>query len=209
MSQTDPIVFIVDDDASVLKSLSRLLRSAKLNSVAFSSPQKFLDWYSPHIAGCLVLDVAMPGLDGLQLQQALAAKDSEIPIIFLTGHGDIPMSVRAMKRGAIDFLTKPVNDNDLLEAIRIAIERDRVSRQTRSELNDIRQREATLTPREREVMRCVISGASNKRIARFLGIAEKTVKVHRGRVMEKIAVKSVAELVSLCRKAGILPTPVA
>jgi FixJ family two-component response regulator len=156
-----------------------------------------------------VLDVAMPGLDGLQLQQALIAKGSEIPIIFLTGHGDIPMSVRAMKRGAVDFLTKPVNGEDLLKAIHTAMETDRANRQTRAELDDIRQRESTLTPREREVMRCVISGALNKRIAQLLGIAEKTVKVHRGRVMQKMAARSVAELVSLCREAGITPIPVA
>jgi FixJ family two-component response regulator len=208
MSQAASTVFIVDDDASVLKSLSRLVRSAKLSSVAYSSPREFLDRYDPQTPGCLVLDVAMPGLDGLQLQQALTAKGSEIPIIFLTGHGDIPMSVRAMKHGAIDFLTKPVNADDLLKAIRVAMERDQASRQTRAELDDIRQRESTLTPRELEVMQCMVSGASNKRIARFLSIAEKTVKVHRARVMEKMAVRSMAELVRLCSAAGIAPTRV-
>ncbi len=198
-------VFVVDDDASVLKSLSRLLRSAKLNPVTFASPQEFLDRYDPHTPGCLVLDVAMPGLDGLQLQQALITKGSEIPIIFLTGHGNIPMSVRAMKRGAIDFLTKPVHDEDLLKAIRVAIETDRVNRQARAELDDIRQRLATLTPRERQVLEHVIAGLLNKQIADDLGIVEKTVKVHRGRVMEKMKVHSVAELVHLCEVVAVKP----
>ena len=200
-----PTVFIVDDDPSVLKGLSRLLRSAKLNPVTFASPHEFLDRYDPHTSGCLVLDVAMPGLDGLKLQQALIAKGSEIPIIFLTGHGDIPMSVRAMKHGAIDFLTKPVNDEDLLKAIRIAIETDRVNRKTRAEINNIRHRLATLTPREREVLEHVLTGELNKQIAGDLGIVEKTIKVHRGRVMEKMGVTSVAELVHLCEVAGVKP----
>jgi len=128
MSRASPTVFMVDDDPSVLKSLSRLLRSARLSPVPFSSPQEFLDRHDPHAGGCLVLDVSMPGLDGLQLQEALAARGSAIPIIFLTGHGDIPTSVRAMRRGAIDFLTKPVHDEDLLKAIRVALETDRVRR---------------------------------------------------------------------------------
>ena len=203
MTAPPPTIFLVDDDPSVLKSLSRLLRSARLEPVAFSSPREFLDRYDPHTPGCLVLDVSMPGLDGLQLQQALQAKGSEIPIIFLTGHGDIPMSVRAMKRGAIDFLTKPVNDKDLLKAIRIAIEADRVGRQARAELAGIRQRLATLTPREREVLEHVITGQLNKQIAGDLGTAEKTIKVHRARVMEKMQVQSVAELVRIAEKAGV------
>jgi FixJ family two-component response regulator len=200
MTSPPPTVFIVDDDASVLKSLSRLLRAARLQPVAYASPQEFLDRYDPHTPGCLVLDVAMPGLDGLQLQQALHAKGSAPPIIFLTGHGDIPMSVRAMKRGAIDFLTKPVNDEDLLKAIRLALEMDRSSRQARAELDDIRQRLATLTPREREVLEHVITGQLNKQIAGDLGTAEKTIKVHRARVMEKMGVHSVAELVHLAER---------
>jgi len=204
MTQYAPSVFIVDDDTSVLKGLSRLVRSARLNPITFSSPQEFLDWYAPHISGCLVLDVAMPGLDGLQLQQALTAKDIEIPIIFLTGHGDIPMGVRAIKRGAIDFLTKPVNGDDLLEAIRVAIERDRANRRVRAELEDIQQRLATLTPREREVLEHVVTGQLNKQIARDLGTVEQTIKVHRGRVMEKMKVQSVAELVQLVQRAGLL-----
>ena len=207
MNPTLPTVFIVDDEPAVLNSLSRLMRSARLAASTFSSPQEFLDRHDPQVPGCLILDMAMPGLDGLQLQQALIAKGSEIPIIFLTGRGDIPMSVRAMKRGAVDFLTKPVDDEDLLEAIRDAIEKDRVNRPAIAERNAIRQRLATLTPREREVLEHVLTGQLNKQIAGDLDIAEKTIKVHRGRVMEKMGVRSVAELVRLCQVAGIKPAP--
>lgn len=205
MTPATPTVFIVDDDSAVLKSLSRLMRSAKHAALTFSSPQAFLDQHDPHKPGCLVLDVAMPGLDGLQLQQALITRGSEIPIIFLTGHGDIPMSVRAMKRGAIDFLTKPVNDEDLLKAIRLAFKTDHVNRQAQAERRGIEQKLAALTPREREVLEHVIAGQLNKQIADDLGIVEKTIKVHRGRVMEKLKVHSVAELVHLCEIAGVKP----
>jgi FixJ family two-component response regulator len=193
----------VDDDLSVLKGLSRLLRSARLNPVTFASPEEFLDRHDPHAPGCLVLDVAMPGLDGLQLQQALIAKGSEIPIIFLTGQGDIPTSVQAMKGGAVDFLTKPVHDDCLLAAIRAAIEKDRQQRQAGAEVAEIRQRLATLTPREREVLEHVISGQLNKQTAADLGTVEKTIKVHRARMLAKMKVQSVAELVWLAEKAGI------
>lgn len=203
MSQANPTVFIVDDDLSVLKGLSRLLRSARLNPVTFASPEEFLDRHDPHAPGCLVLDVAMPGLDGLQLQQALIAKGSEIPIIFLTGQGDIPTSVQAMKGGAVDFLTKPVHDDCLLAAIRAAIEKDRQQRQAGAEVAEIRQRLATLTPREREVLEHVISGQLNKQTAAELGTVEKTIKVHRARMLAKMKVQSVAELVWLAEKAGI------
>jgi FixJ family two-component response regulator len=203
MSEPAPTVFVVDDDTSVLKSLSRLMRSAKLKAVTYSSPQEFLDRYDPHTPGCLVLDVAMPALDGLQVQQALITKGSEIPIIFLTGRGDIPMSVQAMKRGAIDFLTKPVNDENLLKAIRVAIETDRVSRQACAEVAEIQHRLAMLTPREGEVLAHVISGHLNKQTAADLGTVEKTIKVHRARVMEKMKVQSVAELVHLAERAGV------
>ena len=198
-----PIVFIVDDDPAVLKGLSRLLRSAGLAAETFPSSQDFLSRYLPHTPGCLVLDVAMPGLDGLELQQALAAKGIAVPIIFLTGHGDIPMSVQAMKRGAADFLTKPVNDNDLLNAIRTAIEKDRGARRARAEVAEIQQRLATLTPREHEVLQHVITGQLNKQTAAELGTAEKTVKVHRARVMEKMKAQSLVDLVRLAEKAGI------
>jgi FixJ family two-component response regulator len=203
MNHAGPTVFVVDDDPAVLKSLSRLLRSARLEVAAFSSPREFLERHDPRAPGCLVLDVAMPGLNGLELQEALTTKGSELPIIFLTGHGDIPMSVQAMKRGALDFLTKPVNDEDLLKAVHVAIEKDRLQRQTRAEVTEIQQRLAMLTPREREVMEHVISGQLNKQTAADLGTVEKTIKVHRARVMEKMKVQSVAELVRLAERVGI------
>jgi FixJ family two-component response regulator len=196
-----PTVFVVDDDAAVLKSLSRLLRAAGLAVATFSSPRDFLDGHDPQAPGCLVLDMAMPGLNGLELQQALIARGHELAIIFLTGHGDIPMSVKAMKHGAVDFLTKPVNDDDLLQAVRIAIEKDQRQRQARAEVAEIQQRLDTLTPREREVLQHVISGHLNKQTAADLGTVEKTIKVHRARVMEKMKVSSVAELVHLVERA--------
>ena len=203
MPSLPPTVFIVDDDPAVLKSLARLLRSARLDVATFSSPREFLERHDPSASGCLVLDVAMPGLNGLELQEALTTKGSELPIIFLTGHGDIPMSVQAMKRGALDFLTKPVNDEDLLQAVHVAIDKDCLQRQTRAEVTEIQQRLATLTPREREVMEHVISGQLNKQTAADLGTVEKTIKVHRARVMEKMKVQSVAELVRLAERAGV------
>jgi FixJ family two-component response regulator len=203
MMTPSPTVFIVDDDSAVLKSLARLLRSARLNVMAFGSPQEFLERHDPRAPGCLVLDLAMPGLNGLELQAALTVKGSAIPIIFLTGHGNIPASVQAMKRGALDFLTKPVNDDDLLKAVQAAIEKDRIARIARAELEDIQARLDSLTPREREVLTHVVSGQLNKQTAADLGTVEKTIKVHRGRVMEKMKVHSVAELVHLAERAGI------
>lgn len=203
MTPHSATVFVVDDDCAVLKSLSRLLRSASLASSTFSSPREFLDCHNPNAPGCLVLDVAMPGLNGLELQQALIASGNELPIVFLTGHGDIPMSVQAMKGGAVDFLTKPVNDADLLQAVRAALEKDRLERELRAEVADIRRRLARLTPREREVLEHVIAGHLNKQTAADLGTVEKTIKVHRARMMEKMKVQSVAELVHLTERAGI------
>jgi FixJ family two-component response regulator len=171
--------------------------------MAFGSPQEFLERHDPRAPGCLVLDLAMPGLNGLELQAALTVKGSAIPIIFLTGHGNIPASVQAMKRGALDFLTKPVNDDDLLKAVQAAIEKDRLARIARAELEDIQARLDSLTPREREVLTHVVSGQLNKQTAADLGTVEKTIKVHRGRVMEKMKVHSVAELVHLAERAGI------
>jgi FixJ family two-component response regulator len=198
-----PTVFLVDDDPVVLKSLSRLLRSAGLAVITFSSPREFLERYDPESPGCLVLDMAMPELTGLELQQALVARGHEPAIVFLTGRGDIPMSVQAMKGGALDFLTKPVNDSDLLTAIRVAIEKDSLQRRARAEVAEIRKLLAKLTPREREVLEHLITGQLNKQIAADLGTAEKTIKVHRARVMEKMKVQSVAELVHLAERAGI------
>ena len=199
-------VFVVDDDPSVLKGLRRLLASAGLNAVTFDSPLAFLEAYDASAPGCLVLDMAMPGLNGLELQQALAERGGAPPIIFLTGHGDVPLSVQAMKRGAADFLTKPVNDEDLLAAIRQAFERDRQLRAEWAGLADIQRRLATLTAREREVLLHVVSGRLNKQIAAELGTVEKTVKVHRARVMEKMRAQSLAELVRLVQDAGLKPT---
>jgi FixJ family two-component response regulator len=203
MSPT-PTIFIVDDDAAVRKGIARLLRSAGLSVAAFASPREFLEHHDPKAPGCLVLDVAMPGLNGLELQQSLLANGHELAIVFLTGHGDIPMSVQAMKRGAVDFLTKPVNDHDLLAAVRVAIEKDRLQRAERAEVADIQQRLATLTPRELEVLQHVITGQLNKQIAADLGTVEKTIKVHRARVLEKMHVHSVAELVHLAGRVGIV-----
>jgi FixJ family two-component response regulator len=197
-------VFVVDDDAAVRKGLARLLRSSGLTVAAYSSPREFLDHHDPNTPGCLVLDVAMPGLNGLELQQALLADGHELAIVFLTGHGDIPMSVQAMKCGAVDFLTKPVNDDDLLNAVRAAIKKDRLQRAERAEVAEIQQRLATLTPREREVLQHLITGQINKQIAADLGTVEKTIKVHRARVLEKMRVHSVAELVHLAERVGIL-----
>ena len=205
MTNESPTVFVVDDEESVRKALARLLRAAGFNVAAFASPREFLESYDPHAPGCLILDVAMPGLNGLELQQQLADRGAGLPIIFLTGRADVPMSVQAMKKGALDFLTKPVNDENLLAAVRGAIQRDYADRQARAELGDIKQRLETLTPREREVLVHVVSGKLNKQTAAELGTVEKTIKVHRARVMEKMMVQSVAELVRLAEKAGIRP----
>jgi FixJ family two-component response regulator len=201
-----PTVFVVDDYAPVRSAVSRLLRAAGFAVAAFASPEKFLAQYDPHTPGCLVLDLDMPNVDGLELQRILAKKGSVLPIIFLTGRGDIPKSVQAMKRGASDFLTKPVNDKDLLAAVRVAIEKHRALRREQSELSEIRARLATLTPREREVLEHVVTGKLNKQIADDLGTVEQTVKVHRRRVMEKMRVQSVAELVRLTERCGISGT---
>ena len=198
-----PTVFIVDDEAPVRKALSRLLRAAGFVVAAFASPGEFLAQHDLHKPGCLVLDLMMPGVNGIELQRALARKGSVLPIIFLTGHGDIPKSVQAMKSGALDFLTKPVNDENLLASIRVAIEKDRVARREQAELRDIRARLATLTPREREVLDHVVTGKLNKQIADDLAVVEKTIKVHRAHVMEKMKVRSVAELVRLTERSGI------
>lgn len=196
-------VFLVDDDAGVLKALSRLLQARGYEVQSFSAPQAFLASHDASIPGCAVLDVSMPGVDGLALQQTLTAGGSQRPVIFLTGKGDIPTTVRAMRAGAVDFLTKPVNDSDLLGAIKHAERKDTEICSASAVINSINARFATLTPREREVMTHVISSRLNKQIAGDLGTVEKTVKVHRGRVMNKLGVRSVAELVRLAEKAGI------
>jgi FixJ family two-component response regulator len=196
-------VFLVDDDAGVLKALTRLLRVKGYDARPYASPRDFLTHHDPTVPGCAVLDVAMPGLDGLGLQEALIAEGAPRPIIFLTGKGNIPMSVRAMKAGAIDFLTKPVSDHSLLDAIARAEEQDGKSRQAQAELNAIQARITTLTPREREVLSHVVAGRMNKQIAGDLGIVEKTIKVHRARVMAKLGVRTIVDLVGIAEKVGI------
>jgi len=203
MSNIPETIFIVDDDPAVLNGLSRLLRSAGLNVQTFLSPEEFLSHHDPQAPGCLILDVSMPGLNGLELQEALKNGGSTIPIIFLTGHGTVPASVQAMKRGALDFLAKPVDEKDLLDAIMLAFEKDRVTRLNRAEIEEIQRRLDTLTPREREVLTHIVSGQLNKQIAFDLGTVEKTIKVHRARVLEKMKVHSVAELVHLYERAGL------
>jgi len=196
---------VVDDDASVLRALTQLSSAAGLEARGFPSPAAFLQAHDPATPGCLVLDVALPGRDGLDLQQALSASDCARPIVFITGRGDIPTTVRAMKGGAIDFLTKPVNDSDLLAAVRNAIEIDRVAREAQVEMGALKQRLASLTPREREVLAHVVAGRLNKQIAADLGTVEKTIKVHRARIMEKMAVRSLADLVRVAERLGLPP----
>lgn len=205
MNPETPVVFIVDDDQGVRDALRRLLTSVGLAVEVFSTAQAFLAAHRPDAPGCLVLDVRLPGLSGLDLQRELAAADAALPIIFLTGYGDIPMSVRAMKAGAIEFLTKPFREQDLLDAIRHAIDRDRLGRAERWELAELRRRYGSLTPRERDVMAGVIAGLLNKQIAAELGTSEVTVKEQRGHVMHKMQVGSVAELVRIAARLGIAP----
>jgi FixJ family two-component response regulator len=206
VNESSPTVFVVDDDAAVRKSLVRLLRSADYQVEAFASAREFLNHWQEHATtGCLVLDVQMPGLNGLDLQRELRSTPRSLPIVFITGHGDIPMSVMAMKAGAVDFLAKPFQAEDLLLAIGEAIASSAEEQSEQSERAELEKRYATLTPREREVMVLVVRGLANKRIATELGIGEKTIKVHRGRVMSKMRVRSVAELVLVSLKVGIMP----
>ncbi len=200
-----PLVFVVDDDASIRDSLRRLITSVGFKVEVFPSARAFLGARRPEVAGCLVLDVRLPGLSGLDLQRELAATNAELPIIFLTGHGDIPMSVRAMKAGAVEFLTKPFREQELLDAIRSAIERDRTMRAERQERSELGRRYASLTPRERDVMAGIIAGLLNKQIAGELGTSEPTVKEQRGHVMAKMQAGSVAELVRIASRLGITP----
>ncbi len=205
MTEKNTVVFIIDDDPSVRKSLWRLLRSIGQTVETFSSAEEFLARDRFNGIGCILLDVQMPGLSGMDLQAALSKAETSMPIVFITGHGDIPMSVEAMRKGAVHFLTKPFDDNELLRAIGEAIEKDRKAKAEQTELQDLREHIRLLTPREYEILRYVITGMLNKQIAFTLSIAEKTVKIHRGRVMKKLHVDSVAELVRLAEKAGIEP----
>jgi FixJ family two-component response regulator len=206
MTEADAIVFVVDDDGNVRQSLTNLIRSVGLRVEAFASAQEFLGSKRPDMPGCLVLDVRLPGLSGLDLQKRMADADMEIPIIFLTGHGDIPMTVQAMKAGAVEFLTKPFRDQNLLDAVQQALESDRNTRAQRGEIEELHNRYGSLTPREREVMGLVVAGLLNKQIAGELGTSETTVKIHRHQVMEKMSAGSLAELVRMADRLGI-PTP--
>src|SRR5262252_8480868 len=200
MSKTSAVAYVVDDDESMRRALGALVRLAGLTVQAFPSAREFLAFPRPDVPSCLVLDVRLPGLSGLDLQQELAKADVQIPIIFLTGHGDIPITVRAMKAGALEFLTKPFDDQDLLEAIHQAIKRDRIARRERANMRTLYDRYNSLTPREQEVMKWVVSGLLNKQIAAELGISEIMIKVHRGQVMQKMQADSLADLVRMSEK---------
>jgi FixJ family two-component response regulator len=202
----EALVFVVDDDAPMRESLKNLLRSVGLRVEAFASAQEFLHSPRPDVPSCLVLDVRLPGLSGLELQKQMAEGDRHMPIIFITGHGDIPMTVQAMKAGAVEFLTKPFRDQELLDAVQHALERDRQAREQRAQSDALRRRYSALTPREREVMARVVVGLLNKQIAGELGTSEAAVKVHRQHVMEKMGATSLADLVRMADRLGI-PTP--
>jgi len=204
VKNSDAIVFVVDDDPSIRKAIESLIKLAGLRVETFGTAQEFLLNQRPDLPGCVVLDVELPGLSGLDLQRELAAHGIKLPIIFITGYGDIPMSVRAMKAGATEFLTKPFRDQDLLDAIQQALERDRASRDQSREIAELRERFDALTSREKEVMKLVVAGWLNKQIGFELKISEITVKIHRGRVMNKMGAQSLAELVRMTERLGTL-----
>jgi FixJ family two-component response regulator len=203
MKSSQNRVFVIEDDASMRNALKNLLRSVGIEAELFASANDFLDADRPDIPSCLILDVRLPGMGGLDLQRELAAANIQIPIIFITAHGDIPMSVRAMKAGAVEFLTKPFRDQDLLDAIQVALSQDRVKRQRAGEVADLRKRLELLTARERELLSLVISGRSNKHIAADVGTSEITVKVHRRRLMQKMQATSFADLLRMCSELKI------
>jgi FixJ family two-component response regulator len=203
LTEPDAIVFVVDDDVSVREGLEGLIRSAGLRAETYASAQEFLARPLADLPSCLVLDVRLPGLSGLDLQKRMAEAHLEIPIIFITGHGNVPAAVQAMKAGALEFLTKPFTDRDLLEAIQQAIKRDRAARRHQAEMRELRGRYESLTPREREVMELVVSGLLNKQVAAGLGTSMVTVKIQRGQVMRKMQADSLADLVRMSQSLGI------
>jgi FixJ family two-component response regulator len=204
-STDQPIVFVVDDDPSMRQALSRLFQSVQLRVEVFSSPQEYLQSERPDVPSCLVLDVRLPGLSGLDFQAELAKADVRIPIVFITGHGDIPMTVRAMKAGAVDFLAKPFRDQDLLDAVTAAIQRDEKRREHEKAIANLNTHFASLTAREREIMALVASGLMSKQIAAQIGLSEITVKVHRSHIMKKMGARSVADLVRMADALGVKP----
>jgi FixJ family two-component response regulator len=203
MNPAEPLVYVVDDDLSVRTALERLLKSAGLTVKTFASAREFLDCATSEWSGCLIVDLRMPGKSGLDLQEQLSARQLNLPVIFLTGYGTVPASVRAMKAGAADFLEKPVDDQTLLDAVQKALEADRGARLNQADIKAMQQRLTSLTPREYEVLTFIVSGRLNKQVAAELGTTEKTIKVHRARIMEKLQCTSLAELVRLAEKVGI------
>jgi RNA polymerase sigma factor (sigma-70 family) len=206
MSEPESLVFVVDDDPSVRSAIKRLIVCVGLQVELFGSPQEFLASKIPNVPSCLVLDVRLPGISGLALQRQLVEANVQIPIIFITAHGDVPMTVRAMKAGAVEFLPKPFHDQDLLDAIQLALEKDRSRRQQEAELTALRERFESLSPREREVVAMVVSGMLNKQIAVQIGTAENTVKIHRSRAMEKMQANSLANLVRMIQRLQVSPS---
>ena len=202
---TEPVVFVVDDDIDVREGLRSLLGSVGLRCEVFASTPEFLQRQAADTVSCLVLDVRLPGISGLDFQAELAGTHADIPIIFITGHGDVPMSVRAMKAGAVEFLTKPVREQDLLDAVRVALERDRVRREQAAKFRDLQARFETLTPREREILFLVLAGLLNKQMAAEIKMSEVTVKVHRSNLMKKLGAKSLAELTKMANVLGVVP----
>jgi len=203
MTEPAAIVFVVDDDPSIRRAIKRLVESVGLHVELFGSASEFMSSNHPEVASCLVLDIRLPGISGLDFQRQLAEANVHIPIIFITAHGDIPMSVRAMKAGAVEFLTKPFRDQDLLDAVQVGLERDRARRQRQAEIAILRQHLESLTPREREVLPLVVSGLANKQVAAEIGTTEATVKVHRSQLMKKMDADSLPELVRMAEKIGI------